>query len=339
MNKKLIALAVAAAVAPAAFAAENEVILYGQANAAIVIDNTNDNLFSIDSESSRIGLKGTENLGNGLSAFFQIESAVNIDDGSRGGFGTREGWVGLKSGGHSIGLGRGKSAFTKAYEEFDPWYQNTSFASMGYDIQGYTGTGIVPDQGDGGYAYRTNNTVRYSFGMEGLDVNVDYATTESKNDATNTKNGDIYSFSSKGTIGNFWIVGAGNIANSTSGNNSKLRNALLGGGTTFGDLSLSAAWLRHVYSADGYGTNKRNNYTLTAALALGESSFYGGVTYGDKLKYGSTKLNDSEFTKYGLGLAVPLSKRTVIATEFVGTDFGGSRKTESQFSSGIYHSF
>ncbi|MGQ5523940.1 porin [Chitinimonas sp. PSY-7] len=339
MNKKFIALAVAAAVAPAAFAAD-EVVLYGQVNVAIVSDNTKDNTFSVDDEASRIGVKGSEGLGNGMNAWFQIESKVRPDDANQNGFATREGWVGLKSsefGG--IQLGRGKSAYTKAYEEFDPWYQDKSFSVNGDDQLGYTGTALVPDKKDGGYKYRTDNTIRYTYSMPGMDVMVDYSVGENKNKTTGQKEATNLSYSVKGTISDFWYIVGANMGRNLTNNGSKLNNVLLGGGTAFGDLALGAGFQRHVFSENGYGTNKRNSFLVNAMYNLEGNSLYGGVIIADKLKYGSVKLADSRYVRYGAGLAVPLSKRTNIVTEYMATDFAGSQKDTSYFSVGAYHSF
>lgn len=101
MNKKLIALAVAAALAPAAAMADSgNVTIYGQANASYDNIDTGadgqDTLHRISSNSSRLGVKGTEDLGNGLSAVWQMESSINLDTGA-GNLGGRNSFVGLSS--------------------------------------------------------------------------------------------------------------------------------------------------------------------------------------------------------------------------------------------------
>jgi predicted porin len=101
MNKKLIALAVAAALAPAAALADSgNVTIYGQANASydnISTDtDSQDTLSRISSNSSRLGFKGTEDLGNGLSAVWQMESSIMLDTGA-GNLGGRNSFVGLSS--------------------------------------------------------------------------------------------------------------------------------------------------------------------------------------------------------------------------------------------------
>lgn len=88
MQKKIIALAVAGLVSGAAFAQSN-VVIYGIADAGYVygsdsfLENakSTSKMTSGGQSGSRIGFKGTEDLGNGLSAFFKIEKGINIDRG------------------------------------------------------------------------------------------------------------------------------------------------------------------------------------------------------------------------------------------------------------------
>lgn len=87
MQKKIIALAVASAlVAPAAFADTSNVTVYGVANVSydlVTVKSTAATSFSnnkVSSNTSRIGLKGSEDLGDGLSAIWQVESLINIDN-------------------------------------------------------------------------------------------------------------------------------------------------------------------------------------------------------------------------------------------------------------------
>lgn len=133
MNKKVMALAVAGVLtAPAAFAQSSNVQLYGRANLGFdhyeatgasaqggidgsLIDY--DGRFRVFDNSSRVGLRGTEDLGNGLKAIFQIETGVNMDTGgttgqggqanaSTGTWGTRDTFVGLDSGFGRLTFGR-----------------------------------------------------------------------------------------------------------------------------------------------------------------------------------------------------------------------------------------
>jgi predicted porin len=100
MKKSLIALAIASAVsAPAAFAATSNVDIYGKLNLSIgFYDDQASNISDtqITSNASRIGFKGAEDLGGGLSAIWQIESGLNLDE-QNGTFASRNSFIGLKS--------------------------------------------------------------------------------------------------------------------------------------------------------------------------------------------------------------------------------------------------
>lgn len=84
MQKKFIALAVAALASGAAFAQSN-VTVYGVADAGFEYgDYGNGSKFRVQSgqsAGSRIGFKGEEALGNGLTALFTLEMGISLDNG------------------------------------------------------------------------------------------------------------------------------------------------------------------------------------------------------------------------------------------------------------------
>lgn len=110
MNKKLIAVAVAGVLAAPVVMADNSVTIYGVADvgleqveakgaaagtAADVVGKSR-----VTSNSSYIGFKGQEELGGSLKAIWQIEQAIDIDDGggaAANGFATRDSFIGLSS--------------------------------------------------------------------------------------------------------------------------------------------------------------------------------------------------------------------------------------------------
>ncbi|MDZ7803826.1 porin [Thiohalophilus sp.] len=128
MNKKLIAIAVAAGMA-APMAAQADATWYGQLQAevashssdftAAAFDNhvwqntprwTNDNLQVEDDKRGRLGVKGSEDLGGGLAAIYKFEFQVDtttadVDDGNRNAF------VGLNGGFGTIKAGSLKSPY------------------------------------------------------------------------------------------------------------------------------------------------------------------------------------------------------------------------------------
>ena len=105
MQKKLIALAIAGLASSAAFAQTN-VTIYGVADATFESASANGASYNTDldrgshtrvnTNSSLIGFKGTEALGNGLNALFQFESGASFD--SAGALSlARDSFVGLGS--------------------------------------------------------------------------------------------------------------------------------------------------------------------------------------------------------------------------------------------------
>ena len=94
MQKKLIAIAVAGALAPAAAMAQSTVEIYGRANVGVdswqatgatdPAGNAKSRLRVFDF-GSRLGFRVNESLGGGMRAFVVMETGVNIDSGSGNG--------------------------------------------------------------------------------------------------------------------------------------------------------------------------------------------------------------------------------------------------------------
>jgi len=129
MNKKLIALAVAGAcVAPAAMAqTANPVTLYGRVYVTLEsVEAKGGNAGAVDrrtrieDQSSLLGVRGTEDLGGGLKAFFQLETAFRPDSNDTT-FAARNSGVGLQGGWGSVLMGRWDMPFKTATIAVDPF--------------------------------------------------------------------------------------------------------------------------------------------------------------------------------------------------------------------------
>jgi len=124
MNKKLLTLAVAAAMAAPA-AAMADATLYGKIHLSIDYMDVEENAsygtpgkagfngWDVQSRASRLGVKGSEDLGNGLDAIYQIEMQIpisddadSITDNDRGRIKMRNSFVGLKGNWGSFLVGR-----------------------------------------------------------------------------------------------------------------------------------------------------------------------------------------------------------------------------------------
>ena len=129
MKKTLLAAALLAGFAGAA-SAQSSVTLYGVADVGYTYQNikapggTSKSQFAMASgqqNGSRWGLKGVEDLGNGLKANFVYESGITLNSGSSSNF-TRQSTFGLssKSWG-SVDLGRRTTPGTWAFSGIDPF--------------------------------------------------------------------------------------------------------------------------------------------------------------------------------------------------------------------------
>lgn len=173
MQKKLIALAVAGLVSAPAFAQSN-VTIYGLVDMAASYRGDNavdgvDSKNSIDSgvaNGSRIGFRGTEDLGNGLKAGFVLEQGLFADRGvsAQGGrtFG-RQSFVSLAGGFGEVRVGRQYHMQNMIHGTYDPFGDGT----VGKVSNVY-------EQSAGG---RLDNAVVYiSPSFSGLNVLAAYAT-------------------------------------------------------------------------------------------------------------------------------------------------------------------
>ncbi|HEY9103167.1 porin [Chitinimonas sp.] len=320
MNKKLIALAVsAAAIAPAAFAAENTVTLYGQVNVAVQstkIDGGRDQ-FGVGNMASRIGFKGQEDLGGGSSAFFQIETGVAPDDASQSRFASREGWLGLKGDFGSIKLGRGKSLYTLATEEFDPWYQDQSL-------------GLTANSSN----YRVDNAIRYELASGPFSLGIENSFGENKTSSHSASN-DM-GVSAKYTGESFFVVGAVDTYRPITGSHQK--RAYLGGSAALGNFTAGLAVQRRDGGDDqkftdplvSFGYTEGNLTLILGAIVWDKDSFKSrnasGVLVGNEAK------TQGNFAGY-----YALSKRTTALIEYSGNYAGV--KNYNVLSVGLSHLF
>ncbi len=189
MKKALLAAAVGAAFTLPAYGqlSSNNLQLYGRLNVAV--DNYEatgaaaGSLFDYKSRmrvsdtASRVGLRGTEDLGNGLRAIFQIETGVNVDTGNSNGqnginnpntgtWATRDSWVGIE--GDRFGrltFGRQSAYWANGtIEQIGANYINASSP-----LASYSQSGVLV-----GPVARESNTVQYSLRFGGFSATASY---------------------------------------------------------------------------------------------------------------------------------------------------------------------
>lgn len=346
MNKKLIALAVASAVvAPAALADTSNVNIYGKVNVGVVYDSkytSGERQLKVDNlaTSSRIGFKGEEDLGGGTKAFFQLESGVAPDDASASGWATREGWVGLKGGFGSVGLGRGKSAYQLFLEEFDL-----------FDVALTLGLNEV----DGNNKGRFNNSLKYAGDFGPVSVAASWALGENKGnllDPKAKKDDSSYDLAAsvKYSQGPIWVGGSFDVEEKVQlmkkdaagkdvfDKTVDRRNYLIGMGYQMGAVSLGGAFqkAKAEYSYGGEKLVDRNSFLFNAAYAMGQSELQGGLIIARK----NNDMKDSEYNHYVFGFKQSLSKRTALKVELGHINYKMDSKDDpTTFGVGVMHNF
>jgi len=204
MNKKLVAVAVAGLLAAplAAQAQTANVTLYGRLNLDMEVINAKQdnvappgspvntpkqNIFRVVSNSSRLGVRGSEALGGGLSAIFQIESAVGAANGGGLGatLGTRETFVGLQGGWGTTKLGY----FLTPYDDIGPIFGSvpTLITSILATQALWSNTGWSGNyQYGGAFDDRAANSLRYdSPNIAGFTGSVQLGSAVNGGDPTN----------------------------------------------------------------------------------------------------------------------------------------------------------
>ncbi|TFW25225.1 porin [Duganella callida] len=182
MKKSLIAIAVLAATSSAAFAQSN-VTIYGILDAGITSERggaagTVTKVTSGAASASRIGFKGTEDLGGGLSAIFKLEAGVRVDDGtldnSANRLFNREAYVGISS----------KTAGTLTIgRQYTPYYEVLRDVADPFGV-GYAGTAknLFPVAS---YMTRNDNAVVYKTpNLNGFTGALSYSLGETAGDAS-----------------------------------------------------------------------------------------------------------------------------------------------------------
>jgi len=322
---KRIALTAALIAASAGSAmAQSSVTLYGRINTSIeqqdndVIDKT-----VMQNNASRWGLRGQEDLGGGLAAFFQLESGFGSDDGTgRGGF-SRDAYVGIKSPSlGSIQMGR--------------FIGELYYGTIDWIGMFNHNTGVTSEDNMYGLDFNVNNAVQYisptfsGFKFSALAAAGEGTQPKSLEGAVQWDSGP-------------WHAGFGYQETEFVGGN-KRTGFSAAGSYNWGNFTFGLAWNQ----PDDDILGSRDHIQATAMYALRAHEFH--FSFGDTSSYDN--VNDSGATQYTLGYNYNLSKRTKLYAFYFAIDndvnagYGGSGavgalgdKTWSSFGVGVRHNF
>lgn len=297
MQKKLIALAVAGLVS-APVMAQSNVTVYGIVDAYVGYGKQGDNKkFAVNGgglSGSRLGFKGTEDLGNGLKAVFTLEYSLNndVNEGvGTGGLRARQQFVGLQGGFGFLGLGRQYSPGFGVYK-YDSsmgtgWSPQSIFSSQ-------SGSTITPNS-----PARVSNSINWkSNNMGGLTVNAIYGLGE-VNEVDERRQGDF------AAVGFDYDNGPLNVGviihhiNNGAADNKK--EWLLGGGYDFGAVKLLGS-----YQQKKIGGLNDKIYQIGVNVPVGASSAV-QANFG---RFDADAGSDFDANAFSVSYTHSLSKRT-----------------------------
>ena len=314
-----VALAVLAVCGASAAMAQSNVSIYGRLNTSVEHQKLgNASATGMVSNSSYIGFKGTEDLGNGLKAGFVLEGGFQSDDGSSfNGFG-RNSEVNLSGNFGMVRLGN-----------FDPYsYSVTADAiSMHNHDSGPTGDALYEGVLWGGnkIAYRTptiagfDAEIQYQFGEKAIDNSYELEIDGDKySGQSEHKNGwDLGLNYANGPLGlGFGYSQLKKDVNVTSGpitgaTSLKQNQFALRASYELGDLTLGAYYQKQALKASEIGKLKRDVYRLAAKYVMGASEIHANVGRATKYKFEGEKIGKAP-TQWTLAYNYNLSKRTKV---------------------------
>jgi len=294
MKKSIIALAALASLTAAGTAAaQSSVTLYGRMDASVGSERVDGvsttKLYSGNLTTSRLGFRGSEDLGGGLKANFQLEAALTVDDGTANSLRfNRASWVGLSGGFGAVRAGLIDSAYKDIYDMgnsnnlFDSAFTPTNFAYTG--VANFTG--------------RPSNQVRYdtpSFG--GFSGSLSYALDE-----TAGVSNDINAVNLRYRAGALDVgLAVQNQKNSVLADEREYR--LLAAAYDFKVVRVSG---QYQVAEQGNGLED-NEYGIGVTMPFGAFDVSLGYANGKSELNGATV---EKGTAYSLGATYSLSKRT-----------------------------
>lgn len=269
---------------------------------------------------SRLGFRGSEDMGGGLRAFFVLESGLNLDDGGIGQGGTfygRQALVGLTTPYGQISLGRQYSSLHTATTDFSIFRDSPVGPSTaliggfggGYEpVRGASNTATPPAAGATGNSgpARVNNSLRYeSPAWRGFSASALYGAGEV---AGASQDARLFDLGLRYTAADFDVLLSYVDDKAIGTTAAQLTNAAtvtVAANYTWQPVRFAAGYLEF---NDKRGANQDGHaYWIGADYNIGQHLL--------KAQYVENKPNfgaDNKSTAFGVGWTYALSKRTAL---------------------------
>jgi predicted porin len=337
MNKKLVALAVAAAVcAPVAALADTGGItltgvINGSFEASKISGEARDakNQTGIGTNATRWQLDGSEELGGGTKAIFSLavdQSFANTDSNGNTVF-NRNSYIGLAGAWGALKWGQNEHEYEIQQIKQDPF---PASENRGNALNLMTRWGT--DLSQPGFTRRDPQSIWYQTpDLGGFLGTIAYITgSESK---SNNRDPKGFQLAGQYNIGTLALYAAyadykdDNLAG--LGLADKNKAFRLGAGYGFGNFQIDVAGEQLKADLNGGGDAKRNNYYVSANYRMGPGALKASFAAGQKLKgsvcnaggaFGGGACDDTKATLWTIGYWYDLSKRTSVYIDYYSLD-------------------
>ena len=344
MKKSLIALAVAGVVSAPAFAATSNVDVYGVINIAVEDSDVANTEIQVSDRVSRIGFKGSEDLGGGLKAIWQIETGLSAATGNDGvGAGTqianRNTFVGLAGDFGTFVMGRHDTPYKLGTGSLDPFADTIADYNGNYTVNTTTGALTAATLGMNGvdlvdsvHDHRSPSAIAYiSPTVAGVHAAIAVVSTNAT--LLDGQNDTFDAYSATVVYANGPIFGSLSYqsANIGAGDSKAMK---LGLGYTMGDAKIGFIY-EDVNDSVGAGADRRS-WLVNGVYNMGPIAL--------KAEYGSVTADvvggDVDASKLAFGVDYNMSKRTTAYAVYVidDIDVAGVDSTKG-WAVGIKHAF
>ena len=300
-NTQRALLALLAVAGTSAAMAQSSVTIYGRVNTSVERQKVGDaKLTAMQNNASRWGVRGSEDLGGGLKAGFQLESGFASDTGvAASQFFGRQSEVNL---GGNFGMLRLGNFISESY------YATADYISMHNHDTGTSADVLYT------YVMRDVNKMAYRLPAFGSFTAEGAVSLSEK--APGAKNAyDLALNYGAGPLG----LGLGYTSNKAAtgvfgGFAGEAQQVALRGSYALGAFTLGA-YYQYVTLDNINGTStdaKRHAYRLAAMYAMGASEFHANFGRAEKIKAGGNNLSGTAANQWTLGYNYNLSKRTKV---------------------------
>lgn len=317
MQKKIIAIAVAVA-ALASTVAMADVTIYGKAHMSVDSESgyaaAGKGGASLSSNASRLGVKGSQDLNDGMKAIYQLEIGVALDgSGTSGPFNsTRDSFVGLSGGFGTVMAGRLPLANQYVYDV-------NFFDSQVGDAANFTGAGN---------SSRVNNTIAYKTpSMSGFSAMAAFVPRTANSQAATKES----SYTLRGAYADGPVklgLSYQKVANNLATVDAKYTS--LGGTYNFGAATVGLQYVRTTDRASTAG-NDQNIYTLGGSFKVADNATV-KAQYAKAGNLGATA--NSGANMFALGYDYSFFKNTIgyVAYARTSNDTAAAFKTAAGYS-------